>query len=328
MQATISDIAKEAGVCIATVSRVLNSSATVSKATREKVEKAMKKFDYVPSEIARGLKSKSLKTIAIVVKKLTENHHMRIAEEINRRFAELGYDVVIFETVYEKEDNIASFLKRMLNKNIDGIIFIGSTFQVLTRFPELPELFKNTPVVIANGWIEGTYGLLVDEEKGTRELVEYIQKRGKHNIVFFKGNDTVSTQNKIKGFRSVVGEDGVVVDVLNTMDGIQYALEVLKPLNKGIDAIVCEDDSIAIKVVSTLMRSGVSIPSEIAVTGFNDSGYSALAFPAITSVDNKAIEQGQFCASLLERILSGKEEIPEKKVLEVLETDLVIRQST
>ena len=327
MQATISDIAREAGVCIATVSRVLNSSATVSKETREKVELAMKKFNYTPSEIARGLKNKSLKTIAIVVKKLTMNHHMRIAEEINRRFSELGYDVVMFETGYERDENISSFLKRMFNKNIDGIVFIGSSFQVLTNFEELTELFNKIPVVIANGWIEGTYGLLVDEENGTKSMVEYLKKRGRKKIVFFKCNDTESTQKKIKGFKeSIVNSE--VMEIVNTMDGVKYALEILKPVENGFDAIMCEEDNLAIKVISTLQRSGIAVPGDIAVTGFNDSEYASLSYPAITSVDNKAIEQGQFCASLLERILSGKEVDIEKKVLKIIETDLVIRQST
>ncbi len=327
MQATISDIAREAGVCIATVSRVLNSSATVSKETREKVEMAMRKFNYTPSEIARGLKNKSLKTIAIVVKKLTMNHHMRIAEEINRRFSELGYDVVMFETGYERDENISSFLKRMFNKNIDGIVFIGSSFQVLTNFHELTELFEKIPVVIANGWIEGTYGLLVDEENGTKSMVEYLKKKGRKRMVFFKCNDTESTQKKIKGFKESL-DDSLVMDIVNTMDGVKYALEVLKPLENGIDAIMCEEDNLAIKVISTLQKSGIAVPGDIAVTGFNDSEYASLSYPAITSVDNKAIEQGQFCASLLERILSGKEVDIEKKVLKIIETDLVIRQST
>ena len=327
MQATISDIAREAGVCIATVSRVLNSSATVSKETREKVELAMKKFNYTPSEIARGLKNKSLKTIAIVVKKLTMNHHMRIAEEINRRFSELGYDVVMFETGYERDENISSFLKRMFNKNIDGIVFIGSSFQVLTNFEELTELFNKIPVVIANGWIEGTYGLLVDEENGTKSMVEYLKKRGRKKIVFFKCNDTESTQKKIKGFKESI-ENSEVMEIVNTMDGVKYALEILKPVENGFDAIMCEEDNLAIKVISTLQRSGIAVPGDIAVTGFNDSEYASLSYPAITSVDNKAIEQGQFCASLLERILSGKEVDIEKKVLKIIETDLVIRQST
>lgn len=327
MQATISDIAREAGVCIATVSRVLNSSATVSKETREKVELAMKKFNYTPSEIARGLKNKSLKTIAIVVKKLTMNHHMRIAEEINRRFSELGYDVVMFETGYERDENISSFLKRMFNKNIDGIVFIGSSFQVLTNFEELTELFNKIPVVIANGWIEGTYGLLVDEENGTKSMVEYLKKRGRKKIVFFKCNDTESTQKKIKGFKESI-ENSEVMEIVNTMDGVKYALEILKPVENGFDAIMCEEDNLAIKVISTLQRSGIAVPGDIAVTGFNDSEYASLSYPAITSVDNKAIEQGRFCASLLERILSGKEVDIEKKVLKIIETDLVIRQST
>ncbi len=154
-----------------------------------------------------------------------------------------------------------------------------------------------------------------------------MKKKGRKRMVFFKCNDTESTQKKIKGFKESL-DDSLVMDIVNTMDGVKYALEVLKPLENGIDAIMCEEDNLAIKVISTLQKSGIAVPGDIAVTGFNDSEYASLSYPAITSVDNKAIEQGQFCASLLERILSGKEVDIEKKVLKIIETDLVIRQST
>ena len=88
MSATIRDIAKEAGVYTATVSRVLNSSTHVNEDTKEKIMSVVKKYNYSPSTIARGLKTKSIKTIAIVVKSFTMFHHMRIADQINNHFSQ------------------------------------------------------------------------------------------------------------------------------------------------------------------------------------------------------------------------------------------------
>lgn len=331
MQATISDIAKEAGVCIATVSRVMNSSDKVSEATRAKVEAAMKKFDYSPSVIARGLKSKSMKTIAIVVKSFTMLHHMRIAHEINSHFSKQGYDVIMFETG-PVTDDISLFIKRMFNRSIDGFIFIGSAFQILTDVDELDQLFKNIPVVIANGWVEGAYGLLVDEEKGMSQMAGYLKEHGRRHIIYMECNDTLSSENKKRGFvKATEGmDDCKIYDATNTVEGIMYAVEVILSKEEHVDAIMCEEDNLAIKVIAALHRKGLNVPEDIAVTGFNDSEYATLAYPYITTVDNKAIEQGRFCSALLDDILSGRnsDEYKEKKVLKVLQTELVIRKST
>ena len=122
MSATIRDIAKEAGVSTATVSRVLNSSTHVNEDTKEKIMSVVKKYNYSPSTIARGLKTKSIKTIAIVVKSFTMFHHMRIADQINNHFSKKGYDIMMFETGTD-EEGIQLFIRRMLDKSIDGIIF-------------------------------------------------------------------------------------------------------------------------------------------------------------------------------------------------------------
>ncbi|MBQ0070880.1 MAG: LacI family DNA-binding transcriptional regulator [Spirochaetales bacterium] len=332
MQATINDIAREAGVSTATVSRVMNNSPKVSEATKERVRHVMEKYDYSPSFIARGLKSKSMKTIAVVVKKMTMLHHMRIATEINARFTELGFDVVIYETGSTSE-GIQAFLTRMANRSIDGIIFIGSAFQALENVSDFNNILGKTPVVIANGWISGTYGIMVDEAAGCEMLVDQIASAGRTHMLFIHSNETNSTMNKMKGFLKKSEELKAEhnfhhVHVEQNEECKENLLSLIK--NLAIDGIICEDDQLALGVEKLLLESGYHIPEDISLGSFNNSIYSSLGSPSITSVDNKPIEQGQLCAEVLEKLLEDKvpEDLKEKKVVTTLIPELVIRKST
>lgn len=333
MQITINDIANEAGVSTATVSRVMNNNPKVTEETRKRVLAVMKKYNYSPSFIARGLKNKSMKTIAVVVKGMTTLHHMRIATEINSHFTELGYDVVIFETGTTAE-GIAQFLKRMADRSIDGIIFVGSAFQTLEDIPDFQEILKNIPVVISNGWIEGTYGVLVDEAVGARKLMEHIFEIGRKHPVFLSYSSTLSSQNKIQGYKEVMAAHGLEGEVITIEDGPSVdpdapSFKALVAEGSDIDTIICEDDEFAAKVQKALLKLGVRIPEDIAMGSFNNSIYAELTPSSLTTVDNKAAEQGQLCADILKHLLQDQTEgLEEKKIIDILQPTLVIREST
>lgn len=325
MSATIRDIAREAGVSTATVSRVLNSSVHVNDDTKEKVMNVVKKYNYSPSTIARGLKTKSIKTIAIVVKSFTMLHHMRIADQINNHFSKKGYDIMMFETGTD-EEGIQLFIRRMLDKSIDGIIFIGSTFQLLSSLLETEILLESIPVVIANGWLKDSYGILVDEKKGAEMLTDHFYSTGKRSCIFLHSSNTESCKNKICGFNSYVEEKegfkGRVVSLKEDESDIEEALSSL-----GYDAIIAEDDMLAIKAMKWLIKNGKKIPQDVSLGGFNNSPISQLVSPSLTTVDNKAIEQGIECAVALESILLGNTP-KEKTILKILSPNLIVRESS
>ncbi|MCI7607277.1 MAG: LacI family transcriptional regulator [Spirochaetales bacterium] len=327
MSATIRDIAREAGVSTATVSRVLNSSVHVNEETKEKVLSVVKKHNYSPSTIARGLKTKSIKTIAIVVKSFTMLHHMRIADQINNHFSQKGYDIMMFETGMD-EEGMSLFLRRMMDKSIDGIIFIGSTFQLLSSLPETETLLESIPVVISNGWLKNSYGVLVDEKEGSKMLAEHLYSKGRRNLIFLHSSNTESCRNKIIGFKEFVStkEDAVgrVVTITEEISEIDEALSSI-----SFDGVVAEEDLLALKVMKILGKRGIRAPEDVSVGGFNNSMMSSLVTPSLTSVDNKAIEQGVECAIALEKILSSSKDAPkEKKILKTIPAELIVREST
>ncbi|MGN1163901.1 MAG: LacI family DNA-binding transcriptional regulator, partial [Candidatus Ornithospirochaeta sp.] len=269
----------------------------------------------------------SIKTIAIVVKSFMMQHHMVIADKINEHFSRKGYDIMMCESGSD-EETVSRFLQRMIDKSVDGIIFIGSTFQLLSILPVTDALLKSIPVVIANGWLENSYGIVVDEEEGAEMLARHIHSTGKKKAIFLHSSNTESCRNKISGFKKYAAEHpDFSAKVVNYSPDLETLEQVLHSVE--YDVVVAEDDILAAKVLRIFLSKGMRIPEDVAVAGFNNSNLSSLTYPTITSVDNRAGDQGMECAVLLEKILSGSTDAPkEKKVHKVIPCTLVVREST
>ena len=142
---TIYDIAKEAGVSISTVSRVLNDKGNVNIETKKKVEEVLARNNYTPSAIARGMTGRLLRTVAVLTVDIRVPHYARTAYTIEREFSRKGYDVTLCNTGGELKETVR-YLRAMLEKQIDGIILVGSVFNELGRNPEVKPLLKAVPV--------------------------------------------------------------------------------------------------------------------------------------------------------------------------------------
>lgn len=155
----IYDIAKEAGVSISTVSRVMNKKENVNPATRKKVEEILEKNNYTLSAIARGMVSKTMKTVAILTVDIRVPHYSRTAYTIEREFSRRGYEVLLCNTGGELSETV-KYLRTVQEKKVDGIVLVGSVFNTLCKKEEIGKLLKNTPVVLANGKLElPSYGI-------------------------------------------------------------------------------------------------------------------------------------------------------------------------
>ena len=126
----IYDIAKEAGVSIATVSRVLNNKGTVSAATRARVEAILKQNNYTPSAIARGMVSKSMRTVAVLTVDIRVPHYARTAYTIEREFSRRGYEVILCNTGGDRAETLR-YLQVVNQKQVDGIVLVGSVFDTI-----------------------------------------------------------------------------------------------------------------------------------------------------------------------------------------------------
>ena len=206
----IYDIAKQAGVSIATVSRVLNGKGTVSPATRERVEAVLREHHYTPSAIARGMVSKSLRTVAVLTVDIRVPHYARTAYTMEQEFSRLGYEVILCNTGGKREAALR-YLRAVTEKQVDGMVLVGSVFNEIGRDPEVEPLLGLQPVVLANGQLEldNACSVLVDDGVGIGLAVRHLLEHGREKLVYFKELDTASARRKRDGFLAASGERGI-----------------------------------------------------------------------------------------------------------------------
>lgn len=327
----IYDIAKEAGVSITTVSRVLNNKENISKKTKDKVEYILKKYNYTPNAIARGLVSKSMKSIGVVTTDITDIHHANAAYIIEREFNKLGYTVILCNTGGKTSESI-NYIKMLSERNIDGIILMGSVFNNDDIKSSISSYINNIPLVLQNGFldIENTYSVLVDDSYGITLCVDHLFKKGHSDIVYVKDLDTYSANQKKEGF--IIGmnkhglsiDDNSIITVEKGLEGGCEAVEKLMKLSKKFSAIIFGEDITAIGAIKRLRELGINVPKDVAITGFNNSTFAKCCYPELTSVDNKVETTSSLSVKLLNDLIENKNTASNILV----RPDLVIRKST
>ena len=209
----IYDIAREAGVSIATVSRVLNHKDTVRADTRAKVEKVLKRCNYAPSAIAQGMVSKSLHTVAVLTVDIRDSHYARTAYTIEREFGRRGYEVILCNTGGDRAETLRT-LQAVAQKQVDGLILVGSIFNTICQGAEMENLLRKMPVVLANGTLAlpDAYSVMVDDCRGVEMAVEHLVKTGRRSLYYIKDKSTDSAAAKAKGFLSGMTAAGLDAD--------------------------------------------------------------------------------------------------------------------
>ncbi|MED9822735.1 MAG: LacI family DNA-binding transcriptional regulator [Christensenellales bacterium] len=308
----IYDIAKEAGVSIATVSRVLNNKGTVSEATRAKVEEVLARSGYTPSAIARGMVSKSMRTVAVLTVDIRVPHYAQQAYTIEQAFSQRGYEVILCNTGGGKEATV-HYLRAVTEKQVDGIILVGSVFNTLGREPEVEALLRQAPVVLSNGRLDipNASSVLLDDAGGAALAVDHVVALGKRNLWYMLDLHTASALAKRDGFLKACqkyGDQirGRVLETEFSIEGGRRAAKELLRSCRNFDAIICGEDETAVGVVKGLLGAGMRIPRDVAVTGYNNSVFAAMCEPRLTSVDNRPEQVALMCVQLLERMMDGE----------------------
>lgn len=321
----IYDIAREAGVSITTVSRVLNNKANVSEKTRRKIQEVLERHSYQPSAIARGLVSGTMKTVAILMVDVRTPHYAMTAFTMEQKLSKLGYMVLLCNTGENRED-WKRYLRELYERKADGIILVGSIYKQLEEDDAL-DLVRGIPIVMSNGKIdrENVYSVMVDEGRGIELATEHLYRRGHRKIAYVKDKQTESAERKKNGYLRKMSELGFPEED-RTVCEIEYTAEAgariaLSLHDKGYDAVVFGEDLTAVGAVNGLLDAGIAVPGEMAVTGCNNSEYATLCRPGLTSINNKAEVLSELSVQLLVDILAEKTEIAELVVI----PELVVR---
>ncbi len=328
--ATITDVAKRAGVAPVTVSRVINDAPGVNLATRERVLQAIAELGYVPNVVARSLRSKRTRTLAFVVPDITNPFWTTVARGVEDAAQDHGYSVVLCNTD-ESAAKQQRYLDLMISQRVDGVI-IAPADTAANRLDPLRR--HNIATVVIDRRIEGweVDTVYSDSVSGAYALTRHLLGLGHTRIAMFSGPEGAATaDDRIAGYWLALAEAGITPDPalirrggFNWEAGFELTNRVL---DEGLapTAVFAANNAIALGVIDAVGRRGLRIPSDIALVCFDDYPYVTGFFPFLTVVSQSAYEMGANAAQLLLSRL--KSPVPLKPRRVVLPVRLVIRYS-
>ena len=228
----------------------------------------------------------------------------------------------------EKEEDCRKYLCMLANRHVDGIILVGSIFNRLCD-EETLNLLSDIPIVMANGKIDrdNIHAVLVDEAHGMELATAHLYERGRRKLAYVIDKDTNAADRKLKGFlrkMKGLGYENPEKDVYRTSYGLEGGAQIAEVLReKGYDGVVFGEDLTAVGALNQWQKDGVKIPEEISLIGCNNSEYSYVCNPALTTVNNK----GEVLSELTVKMLLDVLEKKELASLIVL-PELVVRETT
>ncbi len=324
----IYDIAKNAGVSIATVSRVINGSGPVSGKTRQEVERVMGELGYQPNVMARGLMTKSIRTIGALTIDVRDLFFSSSIFSIESDLKAYGYDLILCNTGDDIEQK-KKYFKILLGKKVDGIILIGSVFREKRDNSHIMEAACRLPVVMVNGYVKGEniYCILSDDSKAMEDITLHLISNSRKNLAYIYDVDTYSSMEKLKGFKKAAQSNKRIL-ILKApkkgMDGGFLAVRSLLESKAPFDAIVCSDDIVASGALKGVLQAGVRVPQDCAVTGFDNSMVSRCTIPELTTVDSKIEYMSSLSVKYMLDALTGNK-VPQKTVIQ---PEIIFRETS
>ena len=325
---TIYDVAREAGVSMATVSRVVNGNKNAKENTRKKVLEVIDRLDYRPNAVARGLASKRTTTVGVVIPDITNTYFAALAKGIDDIAEMYKYNIVLANSDEDDEKEVA-VVNTLFSKQVDGIIFMGYH---LTEKIRSECSRSRTPVVLA-GTVDVEHQLPsvnIDYKNATADAVRHLLKRNK-KIAFVSGPlvDDINGKIRLVGYKEALKAAGV-----NYSEGLVfeskyryddgYALAERLVSSKATAAIVTGDE-LAAGLLNGLADHGVSVPEDFEIITSDDSQIARFTRPSLTTIAQPLYDLGAISMRMLTKIMH-KEELEEREVL--LPHGLTERKST
>jgi LacI family transcriptional regulator len=327
---TIYDVAREAGVSMATVSRVVNNNPNVKPQTRKKVFEAIERLGYRPNAVARGLASKKTTTVGVVIPDIANANFAEVARGIEDIANMYHYNIILCNADMRKDKEIR-VINTLLEKQVDGLLFMGGTVT-----DEHIQAFNtsNVPIVLCATTDEkGTMPSVdIDHEGAAFDAVTKLIDEGHRKIAMISGTlqDPTNGYARFQGYKKALDkagityrEDYVRVGNYKYESGIE-ATQYFLGLSERPTAIFGATDEMAIGAIHCLQDSGIAVPGEISVISVDNSRMASMVRPQLTSVAQPMYDIGAVSMRLLTKLMK-KESVENARV--TLPHELVTRQS-
>lgn len=327
----IHEVAKRAGVAPITVSRVINSTGYISEKTRLKVEEAIREVGYVPNVVARSLRIKRTKTLALVITDITNPFFTIVARGVEDTANEAGYSVFFCNTD-ESEEKEEKYIQLILQKQVDGILLVPAK---QTANSVNLVINQRKPIVILDRWIPTPVDIVqCDSEGGAYQLVNLLLNLGHKHIVMINGPDDVSTSiERMEGYRRAMRENGLMdyeqvhFGKFNQSSGYEITKRIIQQ-NPKPTAIFAANNLIALGTLMALDNLGLHVPQDVAVVGFDDLPPNLVVNPILTVASQPAYEMGRKATQLLLERLENKNGEECLNQVVKLPVELIVRSSS
>ncbi len=321
-------VADRAKVSIATVSRTINHIPTVNPKLAKRVWEAIRELNYFPNTQARALVSGRSRMLGLIISEITNPFFPELIQGFEDVAVENGYEILIGSTNYEP-DRMQRCIRRMVERNAEGVAVM--TFGI--EQPLLDQLaIRHIPLVFVDVAPDrpGMSVLRVDYHHGIRQGVQHLAALGHRRLAFITGPLRLhSAQSRLAAFSKALQECGIpvekrfIVEGDHTMEGGMAAAERLTRQKNLPTAVMCSNDMLAIGVLHQLSRTGLRVPDDLSIIGFDDIHLSAMMIPPLTSILMSRADLALGAVSALRGHLEGS---PKREYK--VGTQLVVREST
>ncbi|MFF3101455.1 catabolite control protein A [Viridibacillus arvi] len=310
MTVTIYDVAREANVSMATVSRVVNGNPNVKPSTRKKVLDVIERLEYRPNAVARGLASKKTTTVGVIIPDISNIFYAELARGIEDIATMYRYNIILSNSD-QREDKEVQLLDNMYGKQVDGIVLMSEqvTEELLDKMGHSP-----VPIVLA-GSIDQTQeipSVNIDYLQAAYEAVNRLIDNGHKRIAFVSGpfTSTINREYKFAGYKRALEEAGIELDdnlVIANEDSYDSGIEdwaELSKLENPPTAFFAGSDELAIGIIHGAQDAGKKVPDDIEVISFENSKLARMVRPQLTSVVLPLYDIGAVSMRLLTKFMN------------------------
>lgn len=324
----LQDIAKEVGLSVNTVSKALNGKPGVNINTRQRILEVAGRMNYKPNELARNLRGWTSNIIGVIVDDVASPYFNEVIKGINEEALRLGYYVFLFSSDmnHEREIKVLELLQRM---RVNGIIF-----HPIDLNKELIEYLDKTvvPIVLIDVQCDNyKYDIICNDDRlGMKEITLYALNKSYRNIVFMNiREESVPAVERLAGVYDALAEAGLDKSFIkvytNTHNNAYGLTRSLMLQSNRPDCLLCGNDMVATQAMEAVFDVGLSVPDDVAITGYDDVSYARVLRVPLTTVSQPKALAGRQCVELLHRRIVNNG--PDHPVKLILKPEIIIRKS-
>lgn len=324
--ATLKDVARESGLTVGTVSRVLNNRGYISEQTRAKVYEVMRQLNYQPNEMARSLSKQRSNILGVIVPHIVHPYFAKFLDCVEAAASKEGYRILLFNSqgMDEREDECIEICK---SNRVAGVILCSGTFHT----EKLKNL--NCPLITMERFIdEGAAGVECDNYMGGTLATEHLIAKGCRHLLHFSGviGTSMPADDRQRAFEDVCRKNnidwGVMACDRGYFDQMDYYTMIRDAFEKypQTDGVFASSDVIAAQTIQVCRERGIDVPGQIKIVGFDDVSIASLTCPTVTTIRQPVEEMAETAVTLMSRLLKD-EMVPVRTMFPVT---LIEREST